>query len=148
MAAPSPDWFTGIYNFSPIDEVNQVWYDSFEIATYPFDAGTEKGDNFSPSNAAEDPQIPIFELTKETVPENGIFLNDSKTEVLPVALWTCELQGCIDSDQLKSKGKRKRNCNWVGRRRTRRRCNRNRKGKTLADHCPFTCGNCEVALRL
>merc|ERR1712224_18754 len=104
MVAPSPDWFSGISNFSPIDMEKQVWYKSFEIPSYPWDAGTEKGDTYSLGNSAEVPQIPIFELTKDTVPNNGILLNPSKVEVLPVAYWKCTLNndfsvsdGCVDS---------------------------------------------------
>jgi hypothetical protein len=150
MVAPSPDWFTGLSSFSPIDEANQVWYDSFEIASYPFDAGTETGNTYSTGNPAEDPPMEIFELTIDTVPNNGILLDESGTEVLPVAVWTCELKSstCIDDASLRFRRKRRRrrrrvNCQWVGRKKTRKRCKRNWKGKTLADFCPVTCDNCE-----
>jgi len=106
MAGPSPDWFTGIYNFSPIDEVNQVWYESFEIASYPWDAGTEMGNTYSISNREEVPHIPIFQLTRETVPESGILLDESETEVLPMAVWTCDLKittNSVDNDELQPK---------------------------------------------
>ena len=92
MAAPSPDWFTGIYDFAPIDTTQQVWYQSFEIATYPWDAGTEQGETYSISNVPETPHRPIFRLTKETVPSNGILLDPSGSEVLPMAVWNCVLQ--------------------------------------------------------
>lgn len=96
MVAPSPDWFTGIYNFSPVDEEpntdNVVWYESFGIATYPWDAGTEVGDTYSINNSPQVPQLAISQLTPETVPENGILLDASGTEVLPMALWSCILQ--------------------------------------------------------
>lgn len=93
MAAPSPDWFTGIYNFSPIHPELNVWYESFEIATYPFDAGTELGDTYSLNNSPQEPHIPIFQLTNETIPgDNGILLDESETVVRPMALWNCIIQ--------------------------------------------------------
>ena len=92
MAGPSPDWFTGIYNFSPIDMAEQVWYQSFEIATYPWAAGTEQGETYSMNNDPESTHRPIFRLTKNTVPTNGILLNPSGTEVLPMAVWNCVLE--------------------------------------------------------
>jgi hypothetical protein len=91
MQAPSPDWFTGLNKFSPITE-DQFWYDSFEIATFPFDAGTEMGDTYSISNLPEDSPMPIFQLTVDTIPDNGILLAPSGIEVLPVAVWNCVLK--------------------------------------------------------
>jgi hypothetical protein len=91
MAAPSPDWFTGIYNFSPINE-EKFWYESFEIATFPFDAGTEMGSTYSIGNQPEDPVIEIFQLTNDTIPANGILLDPTGVEVLPVAVWNCVLK--------------------------------------------------------
>jgi hypothetical protein len=35
MIAPSPDWFSGFYDFSPISADN-LWYSSFVIETYPW----------------------------------------------------------------------------------------------------------------
>jgi len=92
MVAPSPDWFTGMYNFSPINMAQQVWYQSFEIATYPWDAGTEQGETYSINNDPENPHHPISRLTKETIPSNGIILDPSGTEVLHMAVWNCVLE--------------------------------------------------------
>jgi len=90
MAGPSPDWFTGFYNVLPVD-AQQFWYESFEIETYPWDAGTETGETYSISNLPEDPHVPIFRLTKDTVPASGILLDPTGTEVLPVASWSCAI---------------------------------------------------------
>ena len=89
MMAPSPDWFTGIPGFSPIDSIDGVWYDFFEVATYPWDAGTETGTAYSLNNDAEEPQKPIQQLT------DGILFNPSAKTVLPVALWSCTLQDSV-----------------------------------------------------
>ena len=92
MMAPSSDWFTGIPGFSPIDKIDGVWYEFFEVATYPWDAGTETGNAYSLNNGAEDPHKPISQLTVDTVPENDILLDPSGKTVLPVATWSCLLQ--------------------------------------------------------
>jgi hypothetical protein len=61
------------------------------------DAGTEDGDAFSQDNAATDPQEAIKQLTKDTVPENGVFLSPDTTTVLPMARYTCALVGVQDT---------------------------------------------------
>lgn len=92
IVAPSPDWFTGIYNFYAINIDAGAWYGSFDIFSYPWDAGTEMGDTYSIGNESEDPHLPIFQLTADTVPGSGILLDPTGTDVLPVARWYCSLQ--------------------------------------------------------
>jgi len=91
MMAPSPDWFSGFESFSPRGQ-GGFWFKSFEIATYPFDAGTEMGDTYSINNDSESPHEPIVPLTKDTVPDSGILLDPSGTTVLPVMTWKCTLK--------------------------------------------------------
>lgn len=114
MVAPSPDWFTGFYNVRPIDENSMVWLESFEIASYPWDAGTETGDNYSTSNPEENPKVPIMRLTKDTVPNNGVLLNSEGTEVLPMATWTCTLKANACNEHAKFGKKAKKNCKSGG----------------------------------
>lgn len=90
MVAPITDWFSGIDSFSPRGP-GGYWYETFEIATYPFDAGTEEGTTYSINNAASSPHRPIYPLTRHTVPESGILLDPTGTTVLPVATWRCDL---------------------------------------------------------
>lgn len=90
MIAPSPDWFSGIDSFSPRGP-GGYWYQSFEIATYPFDAGTEQGTTYTINNDEEPIHGPIYQLTRDTVPASGILLDPTGTTVLPVATWTCTL---------------------------------------------------------
>ena len=90
MVAPSPDWFSGIDSFSPRGP-GGYWYETFEIATYPFDAGTEEGITYSINNADSVPHGPIYQLTPDTVPDSGILLDPTGTTVLPVATWRCDL---------------------------------------------------------
>lgn len=145
MAAPSPDWFTGFYDVAPVDdgETGVVWYKMFEIATFPWDGGTEQGSTYSINNAPEDPHVPIQQLTADTVPDNGILLNPDGDEVLPMAKWTCELvdSSCSNSDNLRFKNFKKRNCAWVAKRK-RKRCAKVFRGIPLSSWCPETCGKC------
>jgi len=91
MIAPSPDWFTGFYDFSPVNDLTKTWYSEFVIETYPWDAGTEDGDTFSGANGATDPREPIFRFTSANTPSNGILLNSAGNDVLPMASWTCSI---------------------------------------------------------
>lgn len=45
MVAPSPDWFTGFYDFDACTTSGRSWLSKFMILTYPFDAGIEQGVN-------------------------------------------------------------------------------------------------------
>ena len=91
MIAPSPDWFTGFYNINPVDKSSKFWLKSFEVVTYPWDAGTKKGNTFSGDNSAENPHVPISQFTKDTVPNTGVLSNSERTEVLPMATWSFTL---------------------------------------------------------
>lgn len=93
MVGPSPDWFSGIDSFTPRGP-GGFWFQSFELATYPFDAGTEQGETYSVENAPSDPHEPIYQLTRDTVPDSGILLDPTGTTVLPVITWSCELKKC------------------------------------------------------
>jgi Spondin_N len=100
MVAPSPDWFTGIYNFDAINQATGTYYDSFIIDTYPWDAGTETGSTYTISNPAEVQHVPIFQLTVDTVPDTGVFLNPDGTDVLPVSRWNCVMRTTDDDNNM------------------------------------------------
>ncbi|CAB9501502.1 Spondin_N [Seminavis robusta] len=91
MIAPSPDWFTGFYDYDPRSDNGNSWAREFTLLTYPWDAGTEQGTGYRLGNSAESPHKVISQFTRETVPENGIFLSSTGNEVLPVASWCCTL---------------------------------------------------------
>ncbi len=55
MIAPSPDWFIGVSGLSLLDPGGN-WLSSHEVQLYPWDAGTENGDEFSLSNPATSPR--------------------------------------------------------------------------------------------
>ena len=93
MIAPSPDWFSGFYNFDPRSMDTKTWYDLFSIGTYPWDAGTEEGDTYSTNNTATYPTEYIEQLTIDTIPESTyVFRNPSGKKVRSVARWVCRMR--------------------------------------------------------
>jgi hypothetical protein len=87
MIAPSPDWFSGFSYFDARDALANVWYQEFEVETFPWDAGTAD-DLFFP----EETDSPIFMYSIDRLPSNGAFASAGGITVLPVARWTCTLQ--------------------------------------------------------
>lgn len=55
MIGPSPDWFVGLNSYSLLDSSSN-WVSSVTVNLYPYDAGTEDGENFTLSNPATNPQ--------------------------------------------------------------------------------------------
>ena len=55
MIGPSPDWFVGLSGYSLLDS-DSNWVSTVTVNLYPYDAGTEDGDDFSLSNPATNPQ--------------------------------------------------------------------------------------------
>lgn len=129
MVGPSSDWYTGFYNMNPVDKSSKVWYESFEIATYPWDAGTDKGD---------DARVPIQQLTNNTVP------------VLAMALWSCTLTGnssCVNNDNaMKGNGKNRKDCYWAGEENVHMRTTHCESYRYKRRHwkvwCPLACREC------
>jgi Spondin_N len=95
MVAPSPDWFTGFYDFELVDPDTDTWWSSFTLNTPPFDAGTEQGTTYALSNAAEDPVLPIQEFTATSPMDTGVFLSPDESSVIHVATWECLLQSPV-----------------------------------------------------
>lgn len=95
---PSPDWFSGFTDFSILDTSSNTWFASFEIETFPWDAGTDSGLFYRSDSDPTDPQLPItrIEVGSDTaesrgLPEEGVFASPDGTEVLPVATWVCSV---------------------------------------------------------
>ena len=61
MIGPSPDWFVGVSGLSLLDG-SDAWRSSHTVDLFPYDAGTEDGENFSLSNPDTDPQGTITSL--------------------------------------------------------------------------------------
>jgi len=55
MIGPSPDWFVGVSGVSLLDGADE-WRESHVVSLFPYDAGTEDGDDFSLSNPDTSPQ--------------------------------------------------------------------------------------------
>ncbi len=55
MIGPSPDWFVGVSGVSLLDGADE-WRESHVVNLFPYDAGTEEGDDFSLSNPDTSPQ--------------------------------------------------------------------------------------------
>uniref|UniRef100_A0A7S2X5L5 Spondin domain-containing protein n=1 Tax=Lotharella oceanica TaxID=641309 RepID=A0A7S2X5L5_9EUKA len=80
MIAPSPDWFTGFYNLNLC--VDGKWLDSLTIETQPWDLGTDCGVTYTSADCAENPRMPISEITSANNARGVFVLNGG---VLPVA---------------------------------------------------------------
>ena len=55
MIGPSPDWFVGVSGVSLLDGADE-WRRSHVVNLFPYDAGTEEGDDFSLANPDTNPQ--------------------------------------------------------------------------------------------
>jgi len=144
MIAPSPDWFTGFDFIRPVEQ--GFWYESFDISTYPWDAGTETGNDYNLNNPAENPHKAIKQLTLDTDAGFKNFRSADDSEIKPVAIWSCNLEvySCSDYDGAlgKSSQGKTRNCEWVDKKK--KRCRRSKfKNRRLEVWCPQTCGKCE-----
>ena len=165
MIAPSPDWFTGFSGLKPYKRRaktgSTTWLTSFDVLTYPFDAGTDSGTTYNAGNEAEDPPLAIYELTNETIPTtvqiddfgfsiNQVFLNSNRNGVEPVGKWKCTLTAvsCVDHDKVKQRGKEKRNCKWAGTpkklNKRKKRCKKKFKSRPMSVWCPLQCGKCSI----
>lgn len=103
MMAPSPDWFSGFYDFDIRN--GDMWLDSFVIETFPWDAGTDAGTTYLAADMPIDPALWIYQLTTDTVPPSDVFLDPSGETVLPVAKLSCNVVPVEpDDDQLITSG--------------------------------------------
>lgn len=84
MLAPSPDWFVGVFGLSLLDAAGG-WVEALTVDLYPYDAGTEEGEEFSFDNAATVPQGTITSL-KGT----GKFSSDAPMATLTFTLKSAE----------------------------------------------------------
>ena len=98
---PSPDWFTQFYLFDVIKEQGQVYWESFNIRTYPWDAGTDDGEHFTSSDRDSFPKKFVTRITVDNA-QHDIFLSPSGNEVKHVAEWECIRHTCdVDDDDCK-----------------------------------------------
>jgi len=70
MIAPSPDWFTGLNNYSLIQ--NDKWIDDITIDLFIYDAGSEDGDVFGYDNPST---VPLQNVSFLTAPNATVLAN-------------------------------------------------------------------------
>lgn len=101
--SPSPDWYTGFYLFDTIDEYDRTFWDEFIIRTYPWDAGTDAGEDYTSEDRDMDPPEDVFRMFPGKAPKSGAYLSPDGTEILPVGEFQCVLHTCpvYDSQCLK-----------------------------------------------
>ncbi len=61
MIGPSPDWFVGVSGLSLLDDQDE-WLSELEVDLFPYDAGTEDGEDFNLPNPSTNPQGTIQSL--------------------------------------------------------------------------------------
>lgn len=88
--SPSPDWITEWYLFNTVKEQAAIFWDSFLIRSYPFDAGTDSGQHYTDPHQLTDPKQPITRITTA----NTDLLNGAGDQITYVAEWECVLQTC------------------------------------------------------
>jgi len=167
---PGPDWFSGLNSYSPV--MNGKWLSSFTVNSFPWDAGTVDGTTYTFDNPVSVPKVNIFQYTVGTVPENGIFLNTLRDDVLPVAQWRCDFateptpvqpRVCSEGGETKFfrynpktgliPENRPQDCFWLSAQNSkvqRRHCRRNRSFEPLPlddtllamEACRMTCDTC------
>ena len=64
MIGPSPDWFVGVSGLSMLDG-SDAWRSSRTVDLFPYDAGTEDGENFSLTNPDTNPKETITSLRNQ-----------------------------------------------------------------------------------
>ena len=63
MIAPSPDWFIGVHDVDLCNTTTGEWVDSVVRNLFPYDAGTDSGEEFSSPDLISNPQQEIHLLT-------------------------------------------------------------------------------------
>lgn len=96
MIAPSPDWFSGVYNLPLWNRETQTWYKTVEVDVYPWDAGTEQGKDYNLSNPDTIPHGAISAFMPGDT-EKRVFVSVGQAglpflQVKPVGVLRFELQ--------------------------------------------------------
>jgi len=93
MIAPTPDWFSGLYDLRLWDQSTKNWYEKIELNVYAWDAGTEEGSGYSLDNIETDPPEGISPfMAGETADAVFVSVGSGGLQVMPVATLTFELQ--------------------------------------------------------
>ena len=73
MIAPSPDWFIGVHDIDLCNTTTGEWIDSVVRNLFPYDAGTDSGEEFSSPDLISNPKQKIHLLTNNIT---GSFKSD------------------------------------------------------------------------
>ena len=107
MIGPSPDWFVGVSGLSLLDG-SDAWRSSHTVNLFPYDAGTEDGEEFSLSNPATVPQGTITSIKGQgkfsdtRMARLSFTLQGNRAPVLPTEEETeegCAVSNVTDDDQ-------------------------------------------------
>jgi len=96
MIAPSPDWFSGLYNLPLWNRDTQTWYKKVELNVFAWDAGTEEGKDFDTRNPGTMP-LGIISAFQPGDIEDALFVSVGQAglpflQVKPVGVLKFELQ--------------------------------------------------------
>jgi len=69
MIAPSPDWFIAVNSLDLRNDSNTGWKQSFTVAVFVYDAGTDSGSSYNAANMETSPPIGVFKIN--SAPFNG-----------------------------------------------------------------------------
>lgn len=103
MIGPSPDWFVGVSGLSLLDG-SDAWLLSHTVDLFPYDAGTENGEEFSLSNSATSPRGTITSLRgqgKFSDTRMARLTFTLNTVVPPPAEEMCAVSGVTDDQSLR-----------------------------------------------
>ena len=103
MIGPSPDWFVGVSGLSLLDG-SDAWLPSHTVDLFPYDAGTENGEEFSLSNPSTVPQGTITSLRGQGKFSDARMARLSFTlnaVVPPLEEEMCAVSGVTDDQSLK-----------------------------------------------
>jgi Spondin_N len=89
--SPSPDWFTGFYDFWLIDEYSRTWYDHLKIQVKPWDAGSDSGETYESLDSDLEPPIPIQRFVPNNAPKGGELRGPDGVEIPVVGEIECFL---------------------------------------------------------
>ncbi|VEU37472.1 unnamed protein product [Pseudo-nitzschia multistriata] len=83
-----------------------------------------------------------FDVTVKLI---SIIGKDAKVDIIASNSALCDT--VRDSTSLRYKNKKRRNCNWVSKRKS-RRCSKTWTNRPLSEWCPLTCGSCSGQLNI
>lgn len=88
---PSPDWYTGFYNYSVLDQYSLTYFDHVKIQTYAWDLGTDGGSTYQQTDLNLNPRFPVQRIVSDNAPETGELAGPSGGDMPVVGELECIL---------------------------------------------------------